>query len=72
MDDLRADGTIVMRATGYEGSWHWTVARSFSPDAADYGFWRWVVAQRDRWTTPPFLSSDDLSVIRREYDDQVA
>lgn len=66
MHQVRDDGTIAMRATGHdEGGLRWTGQRTFSPDAADYDFWRWVVSQRERWANTPFFSSDELPIIRK-------
>ena len=72
MHELRADGTIVMRATGHEGGWRWTGERSFSPDASDYDFWRWVIAQRERWSATQFFSGEELPSIQHEYANRVA
>jgi hypothetical protein len=66
MHELRPDGTIVLRATGYEGDWRWTGVRSFSPDSQDYGFWRWAITQ-SRWAGASFFSSDDLPALKSEY-----
>jgi hypothetical protein len=67
MHELRADGTIIMHATGYQGDWRWTGVRSFSPDSPDYDFWQWVVAQPERWSGASFFSSDDLARLQQEY-----
>ena len=72
MHEIRADGTIAMHATGHEGGWRWTGERTFSPDAADYEFWRWVISQRERWADASFFSSDDLPSIQQEYANRAA
>ncbi len=67
MHELRGDGTIVMRATGHEDGWRWTGVRSFAPDSSDYDFWRWAIAQRERWTEARFVSTLELPAIQEEY-----
>ena len=72
MHEVHSDGTIAMRATGHDGDWRWSGERTFSPDAGDYDFWRWVISQRERWAATPFFSSDDLPRILQEYANRVS
>jgi len=65
MSEVALDGTITMRATGYDEEAHWTGVRHFAPDTSDYLFWRWVVEHRSRW--PQFFSDRDLPKLREEF-----
>jgi hypothetical protein len=69
---VQPDGSIFMRATGWEGDEHWTGQHKVKADAPDFRFWQWVVSQRQRWTSLQFISSDDLPKIRDEYERHVA
>jgi len=37
------DGTLDIKASGWEGNTHWTGSREIKPDDPDYAFWRWLV-----------------------------
>jgi hypothetical protein len=65
---VERDGSIIMRATGWEGTEHWTGAHKVKADAPDIGFWQWMVSQKERWRGLQFVSSDDLPNFRDEYE----
>ncbi len=65
MSEIASDGTITMRATGYNKEGHWTGVCRFPPDVSDYRFWCWVIEHRNRW--PDFFSDRDLPRLREEF-----
>jgi hypothetical protein len=69
MSKIAPDGTITMRATGYDEGSHWTGVRHFTRDTSDYQFWSWVVKHRSRW--PQFFSDRDLPRLREEFTNAV-
>src|SRR5262249_59324050 len=40
-----SDGTLHVKASGYQGDSHWTGENVFIPEQPEYGFWWWVLAQ---------------------------
>jgi hypothetical protein len=65
--EVKAEGTVVIRITGREPSrGRWGGFCRVAPEAADYGFWRWVVENKERW--PSSLSDADLPAIKAEYE----
>jgi hypothetical protein len=42
-----ADGTLHVKASGWQGDSHWTGEQAFSPAEPEYDFWRWLVAQKE-------------------------
>jgi hypothetical protein len=38
VSSFEPDGTLVMRATGFEGDWRWSGNHRVAPDDADYKF----------------------------------
>jgi hypothetical protein len=69
---VQSDGSIMMRATGWEGDEHWTGAHRVKADAPDFAFWQWLISQKQRWVGLRFVSSEDLPKIREEYERHVA
>jgi hypothetical protein len=41
------DGTLHVKASGWHGGSHWTGEQAISPGEPEYGFWRWLVAQKE-------------------------
>ena len=65
--EVKEDGTVVIRITGREPSrGRWGGFCRVAPKSADYGFWRWVVENKERWQIP--FSDADLPAIRAEYE----
>ncbi len=63
---IRDDGTIVMKARGYDqfGA-HWTGWTEITPDDPDFGLWTWILAREDRFDK--IISGKLLETIREEY-----
>jgi len=64
--DVREDGTIVMKARGYDrlGA-HWTGWITITCDDEDFALWSWLLAREDRFDE--IISGEDLEAIREEY-----
>lgn len=64
--DVLDDGTIVMKARGYDqfGA-HWTGWAKIAPDDPDFGLWTWILARDNRFNR--IISGEDLEAIREEY-----
>lgn|GEM_PF-5868807 len=65
MSKFAPDGTITIRATGWTDEGHWTGAKKVQTDSSEYEFWRWVVANSERW--PDFFSDRELPKLRDEF-----
>ena len=63
---IRDDGTIVMKARGYDqfGA-HWTGWAEFTPDDPDFGLWTWILTRAGRFDE--IISGKLLETIREEY-----
>ena len=60
------DGTIVMKARGYDRSGaHWTGWAEIAPDDPDFGLWTWILTRRDLFEE--IISGKALEAIREEY-----
>lgn len=65
---FRADGTLVMRATGYEGDRHWTGEHVVAPDDQDYAMWcSFRTAFRTSPPTLAIITSEALEYIRETF-----
>lgn len=64
--DILDDGTIVMKARGYDqfGA-HWTGWAEIAPGDPDFGLWTWILARGDRFDK--IISGKALEAIREEY-----
>jgi hypothetical protein len=68
--EVQAGGTVVIRITGRERArGRWGGFQRVAPESADYGFWRWVVENKEHW--PTSFSEADLPAIRAEFERQV-
>ena len=59
-----SDGTLHVKASGYQGGSHWTGDRAISPAEPEYDFWRWVVAQKEYHR---LVEESELPAIREEW-----
>src|SRR5208283_4400111 len=67
--EVQDDGVVVIRVTGRERvGGRWGGIRRFAARSPDYGFWRWVVENKERW--PSSFSDADLPAMRAEYERQ--
>ena len=69
MSSFQPDGTLVMRASGYEGDCHWSGEHRVPPDDPDYKFWCWLregFRAASRGATP-FLSRAEFPMARKEF-----
>jgi hypothetical protein len=55
------DGTLHVKASGHHGNSHWSGEKTISPKESDYGFWRWLVAQKEYHR---LVKETELSAIR--------
>lgn len=58
------DGTLHLKASGHRCGYHWNGEQTISPDAPDFAFWRWFIAQ------PKFhrlVDETELPAIREEW-----
>ena len=42
VSSFEPDGTLVMRASGYEGDIHWSGQHRVTPDDPDFALWCWL------------------------------
>ncbi|MEX2122245.1 MAG: hypothetical protein WD847_21880 [Pirellulales bacterium] len=59
-----SDGALHVRTSGWEGDSHWTGKTTITPDAPDYAFWCWLVAQ-ERFHR--LVNVDELPALREEW-----
>jgi hypothetical protein len=68
ISSLTADGTLVMRATGYDGDCRWTGEHRVTRDDPDYRMWcRFSESFSASPPLLPFVSSEQLDAIREEF-----
>jgi hypothetical protein len=58
---IDADGTLRVKASGYDGDSHWSGEQTITPAESDYEFWRWLVAQKEYHR---LVEDSELSAIR--------
>lgn len=64
----KADGTILMGASIYDGGSHMSAQIEIEPERSDYPFWLWLILRvRERDDETPFLSSEEVEKERTEY-----
>ena len=66
---FEADGTLIMRATGFDGDIRWTGSHSVSPADPEYAYWCWL-REGFRAASPeatPFCNDADLRWAREEF-----
>lgn len=62
--NVDVDGTLHVKASGWQGDTHWTGERAISPTEAEYDFWRWLVAQKE---CHRLIEETELPAIREEW-----
>lgn len=61
---VAADGTLDIKASGWQGNTHWTGWREVKPDDPDYAFWRWLIDNDDY---DRLVEDRELPEIRRRW-----
>src|SRR5688572_14960389 len=56
-----ADGTLHVKASGWQGDCHWTGEHAVGPADPEYNFWRWLVDQEEYHR---LVKQDELPAIR--------
>ena len=66
---FQADGSLVMRASGWEGDIHWSGEHRVAPDDLDFALWCWL-REGFRAASPgaqSYCTEGDLPFAREEY-----
>ena len=62
------DGALLIRASGYTSTTHWSGQRRVATDDPDFELWYSLrTAFRASPPTPPYVSSEQLPAIRAEF-----
>ena len=61
---IDADGTLYVKASGWEGHAHWNGQHKISPTDPDYAFWRWLVSQKEYHR---LIKESELAVAREHW-----
>jgi hypothetical protein len=61
---LDTDGTLHVKASGWQGGSHWTGELAIKPAQPDYKFWRWLVAQKEYHR---LVEESELPAIREQW-----
>jgi hypothetical protein len=64
---LDTDGTLHVKASGWQGGDHWTGEQAIGRAEPEYDFWRWLVAQREYHR---LVEESELPAIREQWSRQ--
>ncbi|MEM9284214.1 MAG: hypothetical protein AAGA96_20545 [Verrucomicrobiota bacterium] len=64
------DGSITTKTSGYEGDYHWTGERTFTPDDEFHAVWDWVYGNRHAF--PPVFDDDLLVAVNAYYESDMS
>jgi hypothetical protein len=59
-----SDGTLHVKASGWQGGSHWSGETAISPEKTEYEFWRWFVTQKEYHR---LVEKHELPIIREEW-----